>query len=149
MFVGYLGRYGPGQGDLNIFIGFRAVSSLPLFRNVSLSNKIMSNEIKKESVTLVRVYTDEGDSNVSSILKKLHQLDDVVGATIFRVIAGFGDRGTVHQASLLDIASDLPIVIEFYHKEDNCDAVIRFIHAEIKNAHIICWPVNLSFEHVN
>ena len=108
----------------------------------------MSNEIKKENVILVRVYTDEGDSNVSSILEKLHQRTDVVGATIFRGIAGFGDRGIVHKASLLDLASDLPIVIEFYHKEETCSDVINFIHTEIKNAHIICWPVNLSFEHI-
>lgn len=109
----------------------------------------MSNKIKKERVILVRVYTDEGDSNVSSILDKLHQRDDVVGATIFRGIAGFGDRGTVHKASLLDLSSELPIVIEFYHKEDSCDEVISFIHSEIRKAHIICWPVNLSFEHVS
>ncbi len=107
----------------------------------------MSHEIQQESVILVRVYTDEGDTNVSSILKKLRQREDVVGATIFRGIAGFGDRGTVHQASLLDLASDLPIVIEFYHKAENCDDVINFVHREIRNAHIICWPVNLSFEH--
>jgi PII-like signaling protein len=108
----------------------------------------MNNMIKQENVILVRVYTDEGDNNVSSILEKLRQREDVVGATIFRGIAGFGDRGTVHQASLLDLVSDLPIIIEFYHKEENCDDVINFIHAQIKNAHIICWPVNLSFEHI-
>ncbi len=36
----------------------------------------------------------------------------LAGATVFRGQAGFGRRGTIHTAQLLDISTDLPLVIE-------------------------------------
>lgn len=104
--------------------------------------------ISKESVTLVRVYTDEGDCNISHIMENLHHRGDVVGATIFRGISGFGDQGHVHQASLMDLTTRLPIVIEFYHKDEKSDELIAFMHTQIRNAHIVSWKVDLSFETV-
>ncbi|MCU7835388.1 MAG: DUF190 domain-containing protein [gamma proteobacterium symbiont of Taylorina sp.] len=109
----------------------------------------MSNIIKKQQVTLVRVYTDDSKGHVSDILEHLQQRGDVIGTTIFRGIAGFGGHGHIHQTQLLDLSSNLPIVIEFYHKSEKSKELMSFIHQQIENAHIISWEVNLSFEHLN
>lgn len=109
----------------------------------------MVNKIKKQPVTLVRVYTDDSHDHVNKTLAQLHKRRDVIGATIFRGIAGFGDQGHIHQNTLLDLSGHLPIVIEFYHKNEKSEELICFIHEQISNAHIISWEVNLSFEHLD
>ncbi len=109
----------------------------------------MENQIKKQSVTLVRVYTDDNNGHISTMLEQLHQRGDVIGTTIFRGIAGFGDQGHIHQSSLLDLSGHLPVVVEFYHKSEKSEELINFVHEQINNAHIISWEVNLSFEHLD
>ncbi len=109
----------------------------------------MENTFKKQLVTLVRVYTDDDNGHISQTLEQLHERGDVMGATIFRGVAGFGDRGNIHKSSLLDLSSHLPVVIEFYHKNQKSEELINFIHEQISNAHIISWEVNLSFEHLD
>ena len=109
----------------------------------------MENQIKKQAVTLVRIYTDDSNGHITTLLEQLHSRGDVIGTTIFRGIAGFGDQGHIHQSSLLDLSGHLPIVVEFYHKSSKSDELINFIHEQISNAHIISWEVNLSFEHLD
>jgi PII-like signaling protein len=109
----------------------------------------MASGIKTQSVTLVRVYTDDSQGHISKTLDRLHDRGDVIGTTIFRGVAGFGKQGHIHQTSLLDLSSHLPLVIEFYHKSDKSEELIQFIHEQISNAHIISWEVNLSFEHLD
>ena len=109
----------------------------------------MTNQIKKQAVTLVRVYTDDSNGHISKMLDQLHDRGDVIGTTIFRGVAGFGAQGHIHQSTLLDLSAHLPIVIEFYHKSDKTQELINFIHKQISNAHIISWEVNLSFEHLD
>lgn len=109
----------------------------------------MENQIKKQAVTLVRVYTDDNNGHISTMLEQLHKRGDVIGTTIFRGIAGFGDQGHIHQSSLLDLSGHLPVVVEFYHKSEKSEELINFVHEQINNAHIISWEVNLSFEHLD
>ncbi len=109
----------------------------------------MAKKINKQAVKLVRVYTDDSNGHISNTLEQLHERGDVIGISIFRGVAGFGDQGHIHQSTLLDISGHLPVVIEFYHKSDKAEELINYIHELIENAHIICWDVNLSFEHVD
>ncbi len=109
----------------------------------------MASHIKQQLVTLVRVYTDDNNGHIATMLEKLHQRDDVIGTTIFRGVAGFGDQGRIHQSSLLDLSAHLPVVVELYHKSDRSEELINFIHEQISQAHIISWQVNLSFEHLD
>lgn len=109
----------------------------------------MDKKLNNQKVTLVRVYTDDNNGHITNTLEQLHQRGDVIGTTIFRGIAGFGDRGNIHLSSLLDLSGHLPVVIELYHKSDKSDELITFLHELIENAHIISWEVNLSFEHLD
>jgi len=106
----------------------------------------MNNKIKKQVVTLIRVYTDDSHGHINKMLEQLHQRDDVSGTTIFRGVAGFGKHGHIHQSNLVDLSNHLPIVIELYHNNNQSEELINFIHEQISNAHIISWDVNLSFE---
>ncbi len=114
-----------------------------------MSNIIKEQKLACEKVKLVRVYTDDSKGHVADMLEHLHERGDVIGTTIFRGIAGFGGHGHIHQTQLLDLSSNLPIVIEFYHKSDKSAELISFIHQKIENAHIISWDVDLSFEHLD
>ena len=105
-------------------------------------------EISKQPVTLIRVYTDDSHGHINKMLSQLHERGDVMGATIFRGIAGFGDHG-IHQSNLLELTSNLPVVIELFHKAEKSDELMNFIHEQIENAHIISWQVNLSFEQLD
>jgi len=107
----------------------------------------MSSHIKKQTITLIRVYTDDSHGHINTMLEQLQNREDVCGATIFRGVAGFGIHG-VHQSSLLDLSSQLPVVIELFHNSNESEELIQFIHEQISNAHIINWDVNLSFEHI-
>ena len=109
----------------------------------------MSGSVNKQKVTLVRVYTDDSKGHISEALEQLHARGDVIGATIFRGISGFGGHGHIHEVSLLDLSSNLPIVIEFYHKSEQSEELMAFIHEKIEKAHIISWEVDLSFEHLD
>ena len=107
----------------------------------------MSSHIKKQTITLIRVYTDDSHGHINTMLEQLQNREDVCGATIFRGVVGFGIHG-VHQSSLLDLSSQLPVVIELFHNSNESEELIQFIHEQISNAHIINWDVNLSFEHI-
>ncbi|RKZ99134.1 MAG: hypothetical protein DRQ43_00515 [Gammaproteobacteria bacterium] len=109
----------------------------------------MNNKIKKQLVTLIRVYTDDSHGHINKMLEQLHKRDDVSGTTIFRGVAGFGKLGHIHQSNLVDLSNHLPIVIELYHKNNQSEELINFIHEQISNAHIISWDVNLSFEQLD
>ena len=66
-------------------------------------------------VTMVRIYLTEGDHQLHRLLDFLNQEEHVRGVTAFRGIAGFGKSGKVHEASLIDIAMDLPLEIGRAH----------------------------------
>ena len=66
--------------------------------------------------TLVRIYLSEGEKHHHGplwrvLLDRLHR-EGFAGATVLRAIAGFGARSHVHTTAILDLASDLPLVIE-------------------------------------
>lgn len=48
----------------------------------------------------------------------------LAGATVYRAIEGFGASSRIHTAGLLDLSSDLPIVIEIV---DSTEYVERFL----------------------
>ncbi|MBF0265623.1 MAG: DUF190 domain-containing protein [Gammaproteobacteria bacterium] len=101
--------------------------------------------MKKSKQTLIRVYTNESKCDLDSILETLSQNTEISGLTVFRGIAGFGPHHHLHTAHLLDLSTDLPLVIEFFHTAEGVDLMIEQIHELIEQAHIVNWEVNLSF----
>jgi uncharacterized protein len=90
-------------------------------------------------VKVVRIYLSESEKKIKHVLDYLRDDAKVKGATVFRGIAGFGDSGLLHQASIVDWEMELPIVIEFFDSPSNTDNVIQEIMSMIKPGHIISW----------
>jgi PII-like signaling protein len=66
--------------------------------------------------TLVRIFIGESDHFHKqplhrALLERLRK-EGFAGATVFRAVAGFGANSVIHTASLVDLSSDLPIVLE-------------------------------------
>ena len=93
----------------------------------------------KVGVTMVRVYLSESDRLLKPLLSRLHDEEQVRGVTVFRGISGFGESGTVHSAGLLDISSDLPVIIEFFDEPGKVAGIIARLRSEVGPGHIVSW----------
>jgi PII-like signaling protein len=81
--------------------------------------------------TLVRIFIGEGDhwhhrSLAIALLERLRK-EGFAGASIFRGIAGFGAASIVHTASIVDLSSDLPILIEVVDDKEHIDRLLPIL----------------------
>lgn len=102
--------------------------------------------MKQSDVTLVRVYCSEAGHQHQKIIDMLHQDHRVAGVTAFRGIAGFGRSGQVHEAGLLDISLDLPVIIEFFDRPDKVAAVLPLLNEMVGPGHIVSWSARANLE---
>jgi hypothetical protein len=97
--------------------------------------------MSSRELILVRVYLTEGQAGLSEMVDWLEKDSNVQGFTIFRGIAGKGDSGEMHTATLLDLSASLPIVIEFFDKPDTIKTILEHLQTFVSPDHIISWPV--------
>lgn len=90
-------------------------------------------------ITMVRVYLAEGRSDLNKVEQWLQDEANVRGYTVFRGIAGVGSDGKKHTASLLDLSSELPIVIEFFDTPDRIEVILENLQKLVKADHIVSW----------
>lgn len=93
----------------------------------------MNNE-----VLMVRLYLAEGRDDIRKVFKWL-ETNKMRGFTVFRGIAGLGNDGLVHKASLLDLSSELPMVIEFFDTPDRVAELMPTLRTLVKPDHIVSW----------
>ena len=96
---------------------------------------------------MVRVYLTESDHGLKPLLKCLHDEIQVCGATVMRGIAGFGASGVVHSASLVDLSTDLPLVLEFFDRPAKVRAAIERIKDFVEPGLVVSWPVQVERNH--
>ena len=77
---------------------------------------------------LLRIFTSASDRYdtdplYGAIVAKARD-DDLAGATVLRGKLGFGHSARLHQAHLLPLAQDLPIVVEIVDAEDKINAFL-------------------------
>ena len=89
-------------------------------------------------VTMVRVYLMERRGDISHVIKWLQE-DNVRGFTVFRGVEGQGSQGVLHKASLLDLSSELPIVIEFFDVPERVEQILEQLDGLIEPDHIVSW----------
>ena len=70
----------------------------------------------------LRIYIGENDyfdgkPLAKAIVQTAKKLD-LAGASVFRGVIGFGANSRIHSASLIDLSSDLPIIIEIIDSEE-------------------------------
>ena len=102
--------------------------------------------MKHSEVTLVRVYCSEAGHQHQQIIDMLHRDHRVSGVTAFRGIAGFGKSGHIHEAGLLDVSLDLPVIIEFFDRPDKVAEVLPLINEMLGPGHIVSWPATANLE---
>ena len=71
---------------------------------------------------MVRIFFGESDkwhhrSLETALLERL-RADGFAGATVFRGVAGFGANSIIHTTHLLELSTDLPVVIEVVDTEE-------------------------------
>jgi len=87
---------------------------------------------------LLRIFIGEDDKYEGKplfevIVKKVRELG-LAGATVIRGIEGFGAGSIIHKLRLLDLSSDLPILIEIVDSEENISKLIPEIENLIEKA---------------
>jgi len=97
-----------------------------------------------KGVTMVRIYLTEGQGQIQQVLDYLHNDSGVHGVTEIRATAGFGDSGKMHEARLIDLALDLPVVLEFFDEPSKAEEVIGHLKDMLKSGHIVHWPAHWS-----
>ncbi len=94
-----------------------------------------------QEATMVRVYLKESDHGLKPLLDCLHDELGVRGATVTRGVAGFGSSGVVHSTRLVDLSTDLPLVLEFFDRPDRARAAIERISDFVEPGHVVAWTV--------
>ena len=95
-----------------------------------------------ETVTMVRIYLDEKQLN--QVLNLLHDEEKVRGVTVFRGISGFGKSGRYHAATLLDLGSHLPVVVEFFDKPEKVKTILQHLQNILEPGHIVHWQAAVT-----
>lgn len=94
----------------------------------------------QENGVLLRIFVGESDR-----LEKLPLYEAVVrraremglsGATVLRGAEGFGAHSVVHKASLLELSTDLPIVIEIVDTREKIERLLPYLESVVKEGMI-------------
>ncbi|MDU2066514.1 MAG: DUF190 domain-containing protein, partial [Sporomusaceae bacterium] len=79
----------------------------------------------------LRVYIGESDRHqrtalFDAIVKKAKELD-LAGASVFRGIEGFGANSRIHKATIVDLSTDLPVLVEIIDSEEYIAKLLPFL----------------------
>jgi len=77
---------------------------------------------------LLKVYVGEKerfkDKPLYQYLVHWLQEQGIIGVTVFRGIEGYGQDKVLHTARLLELSSDLPIILEIVDTEEKIDSIV-------------------------
>jgi len=102
-----------------------------------------------ENGVLLRVFIGEGDTVdgrhlYEAVLLKARELG-LAGGTVLRGIEGFGANSVVHKARLLEMSSDLPVVIEIVDTEEKIRRLLPFLEQVVQEGMITMEYVAIVF----
>jgi PII-like signaling protein len=100
--------------------------------------------MKTSEVTMVRIYLTEGEPLYKQLFSRLHDEEKVRGVTVFRGVTGFGRSGQVHAAALLDLAFDLPLVIEFFDEPAKVRRILSHLRDILPPGHVVSWNAKVN-----
>lgn len=95
----------------------------------------------------VRAYFGERDHHQGkplwSALLELLRHEGAAGATVMRGIAGYGANSKIHAASLVDLSSDLPLILDWVDSEALVERVLPTIEEMLPGGLITTDPVTI------
>jgi PII-like signaling protein len=107
----------------------------------------------QEDGVMLRVFIGESDKHgkkplYEAIVEKTRELG-LAGATVFRGSEGFGANSVVHKAALLEMSSDLPILIEIVDIEEKVKLLLPHLETMVKEGMITMEHVRILLYHHN
>ena len=99
--------------------------------------------------SLLRIFIGESDRHGGMLLyewivRKARE-DGLAGATVLRGVEGFGARSRVRTAKILELSTDLPIIVEIVDTLDKIDRFLPVIDAAIKDGLATVERVQIRF----
>jgi uncharacterized protein len=95
----------------------------------------------------VRAYFGERDRHEGQPLwaALLHFLkrEGASGGTVTRAIAGYGAHTRIHSARIVDLSSDLPLVLEWVDSEETVDRLLPALEFMLQGGLITTDPVRI------
>ena len=101
---------------------------------------------------ILRVHVSERDQYngkplYEAIVRKVRDLG-LAGATVLRGAEGFGARSVVHKSALLEMSSDLPVVIEIVDTEEKIKLLLPHLETMVQEGMITMeYVVILMYRH--
>jgi len=96
---------------------------------------------------LMRIFTGEtkkfGHVPLYEALVELFRREGLAGATVLRGVSGFGAHRVYHTHKLLELSSDLPMVIEVVDTQEKIDSVLPKVDEMIESGLITLERVNV------
>jgi len=103
-----------------------------------------------ENGILLRVFAGESDRAADgkplheAVLSKARELG-LSGGTVLRGTEGFGANSVVHKAQLLEMSSDLPIVIEIVDTQEKIQRLLPYLEQVVQEGMITMEYVAIIF----
>jgi len=99
--------------------------------------------------SLLRIFIGESDRHAGMLLYEwiVRQAREhgLAGATVLRGVEGFGARSRVRTAKILELSTDLPIIVEIVDTAEKIDAFVPVIDGAIKDGIATMERVQIRF----
>ena len=84
----------------------------------------------------LRIYIGESDryqgrSLYQVIVEKAKSLD-IAGASVFRGLMGYGANRRIHSAKILDLSSDLPLLVEIIDSQEYIEKLLPYLEEMVQ-----------------
>ncbi len=97
----------------------------------------------------LRIYIGErdhlGSQPLYTAIVEAGRRAKLAGATVFKGIEGFGARSIVHAARVVDLSSDLPIVVEFVDSHDTLTSFLEGASDMLADGMVTMEPVTIVY----
>jgi len=92
----------------------------------------------KADAKLLRIFLGEADKSghtalYEAIVREARK-HGLAGATVWRGIMGFGPTSRIRTARILDLSTDLPIIVEIADNEENINRFLPVLHDLFESA---------------
>jgi len=98
---------------------------------------------------LLRIYIGESDRHAGMLLYewivRTAREQGLAGATVLRGVEGFGARSRVRTAKILELSTDLPIIVEIVDSVEKIEAFLPLIDGAISDGMATVERVQIRF----
>ena len=107
----------------------------------------MTGPIPGDDAIRVRIYFGERDHHghnaLWSAMLQFLRREGCAGATVTRGVAGFGAHSVIHAASIVDLSTDLPMVLEWIDTEPMVNRLLPQLGSMLDGGMITTEPVTI------